>query len=490
MLTAISRSLGRVSLLQVQLSKQLGVCAQCVRCSSDHNAPLDHKPFDIPREPFNPAFGREPTWTSPDEAVEIVKSGDRVFVQGGGATPLVLLSALCRHGLRTGLKNVELVHIHTEGPGEQMEPKYEGIFRDNSMFTGGNARTAIAEGRGDYTPIFLSEIPLLFRRRVLPLDVALVHVSPPDSHGFCSMGISVDVTRAATQSAKYIIGQVNKNMPRTLGDGLIHISHFDSVVEIDTPLHNKKPLQITEEQRKIGKHIAENLVDNGATLQTGIGAIPDATLACLTQHKDLGLHTEMFSSGILPLVKKGIITNTKKRIHAGKTVGSFAVGSQEMYNFMHDNQTLLMMDIAHVNNTSIIAQNPKVTAINSCIEVDLTGQVVSDSIGARIYSGVGGQVDFIRGASLGYDGLGKPIIAIQSATKRGETKITPYVKQGAGVVTSRAHAHYIVTEYGIAYLFGKNLRQRAHALINIAHPDHRESLEKAAFDRLKCMPSP
>ncbi|XP_038060988.1 4-hydroxybutyrate coenzyme A transferase-like [Patiria miniata] len=450
----------------------------------------DHRPFDIPREPFNPVSGREPTWTTADEAVQIVKSGDRVFVQGGGATPQELLHSLCKHGRTAGLKDVELVHIHTEGPGEQMEPQYEGIFRDNSMFTGGNARTAIAEGRGDYTPIFLSEIPLLFRRGVLGLDVALVHVTPPDKHGFCSMGISVDVTRAATQSARYIIGQLNKKMPRTLGEGLIHISHFDSVVEIDRPLANKKPLKISDEQRAIGKYIAENLVDNGATLQTGIGAIPDATMSCLTQHKDLGLHTEMFSSGILPLVKKGVITNTKKRIHQGKIVGSFAVGSQEMYDFMDDNQTLLMMDIAHVNNTSVISQNPKVTAINSCIEVDLTGQVVSDTIGTRVYSGVGGQVDFIRGAALGFDGLGKPIIAIPSVTKRGESKIVPFIKEGAGVVTSRAHAHYIVSEHGIAYLFGKNLRQRAHALIQIAHPDHREALEKATFERLKCMPSP
>ncbi|XP_033642671.1 4-hydroxybutyrate coenzyme A transferase-like [Asterias rubens] len=462
-------------------------CVRFSRCIHPHH---HSEAFEIPREPFHPELGREPKLTSAEEAVELIKTGDRVYIHGGAATPLTLVDAMVKHGKKASLKNVEVVHIHTEGPGDYMKPDCEGIFRSNSMFIGGNARQAVAEGRGDFIPIFLSEIPMLFRRQVLPLDVALVHVSMPDKHGFCSMGVSVDATRSATQNAKYIIGQLNPHMPRTLGDGLIHVSHFHYVVEVNTPLFNKKPLKISPEQHIIGKTIADNLVDNGATLQLGIGEIPDATLSCLLEHKDLGIHSEMFSDGILPLIANGAVTNSKKRIHTGKAVGSFAVGSQKLYDFMNDNPTLLMMDVAHVNNTTVISQNPRVTAINSCIEVDLTGQVVSDSIGTKMFSGVGGQIDFIRGASLGYDGLGKPILALQSTTKRGESKITPFIKTGGGVVTTRAHVHYIVTEYGIAYLFGKNLRQRAHALINIAHPDVRETLEKAAFERLNCMPSP
>jgi len=441
-------------------------------------------------EPFHPIPNRKPKFMSADESVKIVKSGDTVFVHGAAATPIPLLEALAKHGKSDNLKDVTLIHIHTEGPGVCQQPDFEGIFRSTSLFTGANCRTPIAEGRADYVPIFLGEIPLLFRRNIINIDVALVHVSPPDSHGFCSLGPSVDCTRAAIQNAKYIIGLCNPQCPRTYGDGQVHQSHLDAFVYIDHPLpvaHKKVP---SAEETAIGNLIAENLVDNGATLQMGIGAIPDSVLASLKGHKQLGIHTEMFSDGVVDLVEEGVITNEKKVIHQGKIVTGFVIGTKRVFDFINNNPFVVMCDISFVNSTSVISLNPKVTAINSCIEVDLTGQVASDSIGTRIYSGVGGQIDFLRGAALCSDGLGKPILAMPSTTKKGESKIVPFIKQGGGIVTSRAHTHYLVTEYGIAYLFGKSLRQRAHALIQIAHPDHREFLERQAFERLKCMPSP
>ncbi|CAH1775592.1 unnamed protein product [Owenia fusiformis] len=441
-------------------------------------------------EPFHPIPGKEPVWTTAEEAVKKIKSGMRVYVHGTSCTPNVLVSAMAKHGSQAGLQNVECIHIHTEGPAEYCKPEYEGIFRGNSLFIGKNCREAVNQGRGDFTPIFLSETPHLFRRRILHLDVAMISVSPPDKHGFCSLGPSVDCTRAAIQNARCIIGQVNKKIPRTFGDGIVHQSHFDVMVETDEDLPVLKPHPQSDVEKKIGKFIAGNLVADGATLQMGIGSIPDAVLACLGNHRDLGVHSEMFSDGVVDLVYKGSITNAKKVIHTGKIVGGFSLGTKKLYDFLDNNPFVVMCDIEFVNNTAIICQNPKVTAINSCIEVDVTGQVVSDSIGARMYSGVGGQIDFIRGAALGLDGLGMPILALPSQTKRGESKIVGYLKEGAGVVTTRAHAHYIVTEYGIANLFGKSLRQRAYHLIRIAHPDHREELEKTAFERLKCMPAP
>jgi acyl-CoA hydrolase len=317
----------------------------------------------------------------------------------------------------------------------------------------------------------------------------MVQVTPADKHGYHSLGTSVDCTRAGIQASKYIIGQVNSKMPRTQGDALVHTSHFDALVEGhgELPEHKAKPL--TDVEKAIGKHIAENLVEDGATMQMGIGAIPDAVLAQCNNHKDLGVHSEMFSDGVVDLVERGVITNNKKVIEQGKIVSSFIIGTKKLFDFADDNPFLTMRVIDFVNKEFVIAQNPKVTAINSCIEVDIVGNVCSDSIGTRVYSGFGGQVDFIRGAALGLDGKGKPILAMPSTTSRGESKIVNTLKVGAGVTTTRAHAHYIVTEYGIAFLFGKNIRQRAHALIQIAHPDHRESLEKQAFERLKCMPS-
>lgn len=439
-------------------------------------------------EPAHPT-NKQPKWMSAEEAMNYVKSGDTVFIQGAAATPRALVPALAQHGKKNKLKGVKVHHIHTEGPGEYLEPDCEGVFRSNSLFTAANCRKPIAEGRADFTPIFLGDIPQLFFRGIIKPNVSLVQVTPADQHGYHSLGTSVDVVRAALQHSEYIIGQVNSRVPRTQGDALVHTSHFDALVKGEMELPEHKTPVLSDVEKAIGKHIADNLVEDGATLQMGIGAIPDAVLAQLKGHKDMGVHSEMFSDGLVELVQSGAVTNRLKKICPGRILASFAVGTRNLFNFMDDNPFLVMKTIDYVNKEFNIAQNPKVTAINSCIEVDLVGQVCSDSIGTKVYSGFGGQVDFIRGAALGLDGKGKPILAMASTTKRGETKIVPFLKEGAGVVTTRAHAHFIVTEYGIAELFGRNYRQRAYALIQIAHPDHRAALEKAAFERLKCMPS-
>lgn len=417
-----------------------------------------------------------------EQAVSLIKSGDRVFLHSAAAAPQQLIKAMTARA--NELRNVEIVSIHTEGVAPYTAPEYAKSFCTNCMFIGANVRKAIETGRGDYIPVFLSEVPALFRRNILPIDVAMIQVSPPDKHGYCSLGVSIDVSRAAVQMAKIVIAQVNPQMPRTHGDGLIHVSKIDAMVEVDEPLIEASKMQLGEVEMAIGRNIA-GLVDDGATLQMGIGAIPDAVLASLTNHKDLGVHTEMFSDGLIDLVEKGIVNGKKKRIHPEKVVASFVMGTRRIYDFIDDNPLIAMLDVAYVNDTAVIRRNPKVTAINSAIEVDLTGQICADSIGSRLYSGVGGQMDFIRGASLSEGG--KPIIALPSVTRRGDSRIVPFLKQGAGVVTTRAHVHYIVTEYGVANLYGKNLRQRAKALIEIAHPDHRETLEEQAFERFKVL---
>ncbi|XP_073969400.1 succinyl-CoA:acetate/propanoyl-CoA:succinate CoA transferase [Rhodnius prolixus] len=436
-------------------------------------------------------LNREPCWVTAEEAVKCIKSGDSVFLSGAAATPIELANAMAEHGKKNKLKDVMVCHMHTEGPAAYAQPDCEGIFRSNSFFMAANVRKAVAEGRADATPIFLQDIPLLFHKGIIKPDVAIVHVSPPDRHGYCSLGTSVDCVRAGLTYSKIIIAQVNKQMPRTFGDGIVHQSHFDFAVAVDTPLPQHGGGKSSPEEKQIGKLIAENLIVDGATLQMGIGSIPDAVLDGLGNYKDLGIHTEMFSEGVIGLVEKGAVTNNNKPIHTGKIVTSFLIGSQRLYDFINDNPMILMKEVNYTNNAAVIRVHPKMTAINSCIEVDLTGQVVSDSIGTRMYSGFGGQVDFTRGAAEGLDGKGKPIIALQSMNnKTKDSKIVPFIKQGAGVVTSRAHVHYVVTEHGIAELFGKTLRQRAYALINVAHPDHRANLEKAAYDRLKTMPCP
>ncbi|MBK9461449.1 MAG: acetyl-CoA hydrolase/transferase family protein [Sphingobacteriales bacterium] len=413
------------------------------------------------------------------EEVEVVKSGDRVFVHGSAATPTHLLKALFAR--KDTLRNVELVSITTLGKDLFDEPDLGKSFFINSLFVSDNVREIVNGSDGDYVPVFLSEIHLLFEKGILPLDVALVHVSPPDKHGFCSLGTSVDVARTAIKHAKHVIAQVNKQMPRTHGDGIVHISEINAFVEVDEPLPEVSYQQkITEESLSIGRYCAE-LIEDRSTLQLGIGAIPDAVLSCLHNHKDLGIHTEMFSDGVIPLVEKGIITNKYKKKHPDKIVTGFAVGTKKLYNFIDDNPQVIFLDIAYVNDTKVIRANPKAVAINSAIEIDITGQVCADSIGTYQYSGIGGQMDFMRGAALSYGG--KPIIALNSMSKNGESKIVPFLKPGAGVVTTRGHVHYVVTEYGVAYLFGKNLKQRALALANIAHPTHREWLEKQIFER-------
>lgn len=433
---------------------------------------------------------RKPTYTTAEEAVKVIQSGHTVFCSGAAATPIHVLNAMTNHGKENNLRDITVVHMHTEGPASYCAPDCKDIFRSKSTFMGGNVRAAVADGRGDAIPIFLHEIPILFRRKLIQPDVAIVSVSPPDQHGYCTLGTSVDCVRAALENSKVIVAQVNKQMPRTFGDSIIHESHFDVAVNVDIPLPEHGGKGMSETETKIGKLIAENLVEDGATLQMGIGNIPDAVLNALHNHKDLGIHSEMFAGGVVDLVNKGCVTNDKKTYHRGRIVGSFMIGTKKLYDFVDNNPFIEMLEINYVNNVGIIARNPKMTAINSAIEVDLTGQVCADSIGTRMYSGFGGQVDFIRGAAEGFDGKGKPIIALPSVTNKGQSKIVPVLKLGAGVVTSRAHVHYVVTEYGIANLFGKTLRQRAYELIQIAHPDHREELEKAAFERLKTMPTP
>jgi len=372
-----------------------------------------------------------------------------------------------------------------------MQPDVNNRIRSNSLFTGSNLRGPIDEGLADFNSIFFSEIPMLFRKNVIKLNAALIQVSPPDERGFCSLGVSVDTARAAAINADHIIALVNKNMPRTFGDGLIHSSHIDVLVyDNGHQLYAREMKEANGVSTKIGTIIANNLVEDGATLQMGIGAIPDAALAALTHHKNLGVHSEMFSDGVLPLIECSAITNSQKRLFPGQLVVSFVFGSKKLYDFLHDNPLVHFADIQLVNDPRMIRKNPGVTAINSAVEIDLTGQVVADSVGTRMLSGTGGQLDFMRGAAIGEDGKGKPIIAMPSTTKKGESKIVPFIQQGAGVVTTRAHVHYVVTEYGIANLWGKNFRQRAYELIKIAHPDHRAMLEKAAFERLKVMPSP
>jgi len=419
-------------------------------------------------------------YTSADEAVSVIKSGDRVFVHGVSASPFQLIKAMTnRH---KDLEDVEVIHLHTEGEAPYAEPEYKDSFFVNALFVGANVRKAINEGRGDYVPVFLSEVPYLFRHNILPIDVALIHVSPPDKHGYCSLGVSVEATVAAVQMAQHVVAQVNPKMPRTLGDGLIHVEEINAMVEVDDDLPEQIVPEPDEAELQIGKYCAE-LIDDGATLQMGIGAIPNAVLKSLTNHKNLGVHTEMFSDGVIELVEKGVINGEAKKIHPGKIVSGFVMGSRKLYDFIDDNPAVAMLDIAYINDTAVIRRNPRVTAINSAIEVDLTGQVCADSIGTYHFSGVGGQMDFIRGASLSKGG--KPIIALPSTTRKGISRIVPFLKQGAGVVTTRAHIHYVVTEYGIANLYGKNLSQRAKALLEIAHPDHREGLQQAVSERFK-----
>ncbi len=412
---------------------------------------------------------------SVDVAIASIQSGHRIYLHSVAAAPQTLIAEIIRQAPR--LRGVEIVHMHTEGAAPYAEPQYAENFRVNCLFIGKNMRKAVQEGRADYTPIFLSEIPHLFRSNILKIDVALINVSTPDKHGFCSLGVTVEAAHEALLSAEIVIAQINPNMPRTHGDALIHMSRLSYMVDVDDPIFEVQPAALGEIERRIGRNVA-SLVEDGATIQMGIGAIPDAVLHELHGHKDLGVHSEMFSDGLIPLVEKGVVNGRLKNIHPQKIVATFIMGTRKVYDFVDDNPMVAMLDVAYVNNPTVIQRNPKMTAINSAIEVDLSGQVCADSIGTNPYSGVGGQVDFIRGAALSAGG--KPIIALPSRTKNGVSRISTLLKPGAGVVTTRAHVHYVVTEYGIAYLHGKTLRERAESLIHIAHPDERERLAQEA----------
>ena len=414
------------------------------------------------------------------EAVKVVKSNDRVYVQAAAATPSVLTKALAERAAE--LRNVEVCHLHTEGNAPYANPDLANSFHVNSFFIGANVRHTLKAGNGSYTPVFLSELPHLFRKKVLLIDVAFIHVSPPDRHGYCSLGVSVEATVAAIENAKIVIAQVNPQMPRTFGDGILHESEIDYLVAVNEPIFGHEPTPFSKEEEKIGEYVA-SLIEDRSTLQMGIGSIPNAALSKLKNHKDLGLHTEMFSDGVIDLIESDVINCNYKGTLRGRVLATFLIGSKRLYDFVSDNPIIEMKESSMVNDTARIRKNPKMVAINSAIEVDVTGQVCADSIGANMYSGVGGQMDFIRGASLSEGG--KAIIALPSITKRGESRIVPYLKQGAGVVSTRSHVQYIITENGIANLYGKTLKQRIDEMVKIAHPTHQENIERSYYEMLK-----
>jgi len=406
------------------------------------------------------------------EAVAGIRSGQQVFVHGGAATPSVLLDALVARA--SELESVSMVHFHTEGPGPHLAPEMAPHFRHKALFIGPNARLAVNEGRADYVPVFLSDVPDLFTSGTLPLDAVLLNVTPPDAHGFCSLGTSVDAALAAARSARVVIAQLNAALPRTLGDTFVHVSKIDFGVEVEIPPYEHIEGPIGPVEQRIGEHIAE-LVSDGATLQLGIGAIPAATAGALRDKRDLGIHTEMFTDAVIPLVECGAVTGARKEINRGKIVSAFMIGSRELYRFVDDNPMVELRPVDYTNDTSVIRRFSRMVAINSAIEVDLTGQVVADSIGSRFYSGVGGQMDFMRGAALSPEGLA--IIALPSTAAGGKiSRIAPMLQPGAGVVTTRAHARTVVTEWGVAELHGRTVGERARALIAIAHPDFRDDL--------------
>lgn len=417
---------------------------------------------------------------SAEEAVKVIKSGDHVHISSVSCAPMCLIEAMCERGERGELKDVHIHHLHTEGPAPYVDSKFEGVFQHDAFFVGSNVRKSVQQGYADYIPVFLNETARLYRDNYIKCNVALIQVTPPDEFGYVSMGPSVDATLAAVENADYTIAVINKYVPRTFGDGLIHMSNIDIFVEKDEPLETAAPGQPSEIEKAIGRHCAE-LIEDGACLQMGIGSIPNATLSCLTNHKDLGVHTEMFSDGILDLVERGIITGANKALDKYKMVSTFVMGSQKTYDFLHNNPRVLMKDVAYTNDPFVIAQQPKMVSINSALQIDLTGQVCADSLGTKFYSGVGGQIDFIYGASRSKGG--KAIIAMPSVTAKGVSKIAPTLTEGAGVVTTRNHIHWFVTENGAVNLYGKTLQERAKLIISVADPRFQEELDKAAFER-------
>lgn len=405
-----------------------------------------------------------------------LKPDSRIFIQGAAATPNALLKKLTEES--EDLAPITLYHIHTEGEPPYLLPPFKNRFYVRSLFVGGNLRKHIDYDRFDYIPCFLSEIPSLFRKKILPLDAAFIHVSPPDHNGFCSLGTSLDVTRAAIESAKFIYAQINPNVPRTHGDTFIHQSKFTAQLHVNDPLPEAHSHALTDVEKKIGANVA-GLIEDGSTLQLGIGAVPEAVLAALMGHKNLGLHSEMWTDMVIPLIEKGAIDNSLKVVHPGRSVATFLNGTKKLFNFVNDNPSVALYEASYVNLPLVIMRNPKVAAINSAVEIDLTGQVCADSVGPRIISGVGGQMDFLRAAAISPGG--KPIIAITSRSKKGDSRIVAQLRPGAGVVTTRSHVHYVITEFGIANLVGKTIRERAKSLIAIAHPDDREHLQKESY---------
>ena len=423
---------------------------------------------------------KEIKYVTAQEAVKAVKSGDHIHLSSVASAPKILIDALCARGEAGELKDVRIHHLHTEGEAPYADPKFNGVFFHQGFFVGSNVRKSVQAGYADYIPVFLGETQKLYRSGALPCDVAMIQVCPPDKHGYVSLGTSVDATLAAIECAKTVIAVVNPNVPRAWGDAMIPMDMIDIFVEGDQPLEPAHFSAPNEVEIAIGKHCAA-LIDDGACLQMGIGAIPNAVLAQLGGHKNLGIHTEMFADGVLELVEKGIITGANKAIDRGKLVSTFLMGSQKVYDFIDDNPMVAMMDVGYTNDPFVIAKNPKMTAINSALQIDLTGQVCADSLGTKFYSGVGGQVDFIYGASLAPQG--KAIIAMPSCTNKGGSKIAPTILEGGGIVTTRPHVHYVVTEFGAVDLYGKSMQERAKLLISIAHPDHQEELDRAAFKR-------
>ncbi|WKX97471.1 hypothetical protein Q1695_013268 [Nippostrongylus brasiliensis] len=438
-----------------------------------------------------PVLGKAPKRVTADEAVAGITSGSHIYVHAHSSTPTELLDALCRRVDSHGLTDLRPIHILLGGKVPWADKKYHGKIRSNGLFLCSTVRALVKQGHADYTPVFLSDMPSYFYNKTFPVDVALISVSPPDEQGFCTLGCNVDTSKAAIEVATKVIAVVNPNMPRTYGNSMIHQSRIDCFVETDRELYAKpEGMNASEEEVKIGRLIADNLVDNESTLQLGIGAIPDATLLAMKNHKNLGIHTELLGDGVIDLVESGVINNSKKTVMPGKITTCFAFGTKRFYRFLHNNPMIHFDCCSWTNHSDTIRANSKMVCINSGIEIDITGQIASDSIGSIFYSGFGGQTDFMTAAATCYDGLGKAIIAFPSRTAKGQSKIVVTLAEGAGVVTTRGHTRYVVTEYGIASLGGKNVRQRAYELIKIAHPDDRAGLERAAFERLKCMPSP
>lgn len=430
---------------------------------------------------INPILKKSHRIAKNSNVMNALSSNMNVFVQGMAATPSFLTKIMTEWGVSQKLSNINVYHLHTEGECPYIQPQAQPHFKCKNFFVGHNMRQAIKDGVAEYIPVFMSDVPRLFRKEKIKLDLALVQMSPPDSFGVCSLGPSVEATLAAIEKSKHVVCQINKNIPRTQGDALIHINNVDTIIENDTPIYMSANKQPTQEDITIGKLISTNLIPDGATLQLGIGNIPNMVLNELRSHKNIGIHSEMFSDGVVELIKEGVVNNSKKTLDPGRLVVSFLVGSSKLFDFVHNNSMVEMRDAAYTNNPYVIMKQDNMIAINSAIEIDLTGQVCSDSIGTHIYSGFGGQLDFMYGSSLSSGG--KAIIALHSRTSTGKPRIVPFLYNGGGVVTTRGHVNYVATEYGIVSLCGKSINERARALIQIAHPEDREMLETEAKKR-------